>query len=104
MPIIFIESQYPVHKYKEVLAAWLKGFQKFPRPDGLFTPLVQSAVTSDKCGLRVLSAYQTNPGKYEESAAYLAKLMTVFFDIEGFYRNLAEDRGRKPVGESVPLK
>ena len=85
MPIIFIESQYPVCKNKEVLAAWLRGLEKYPRPDDLVTPLVETAVTSDKCGLRVLSAFQTNPGKYEEAAAYFAKFMAEFFDIEDYY-------------------
>jgi len=85
MPIIFIESQYPVSKNKEVLAAWLKALEKYPRDESLATPLVESAVTSDKCGLRVFSANQTKPGKYEEALAYTAKFMTEFFDIEGFY-------------------
>ena len=32
-----------------------------------------------------IQAYQTNPGKYEEAAAYFSKFMTEFFDIEGYY-------------------
>ena len=108
MPIIFIESQYPVCKNKEVVAAWLKGLEKFPRPDGLFKPLVESAVTSDKCGIRVLSAHQTNPGKYEESVVYLAKFMTVFFDIEGYsydFRTwMTIEEAMESIGEKMPEK
>ncbi len=84
MPIIFIESQYPVHKNKEVLAAWFKTVEQYPQPEGLFTTLVDTAVSSDKNGLKVLSAYLINPGKYDEASAYLRKYMTGFFDIEGF--------------------
>ncbi len=84
MPIIFIENQYPVHKNKEVLAAWLKAIEKYPQPEGLFTTLVDTAVNSDKNGLKVLSAYLINPGKYEEASTYFLKFMTEFFDIEGF--------------------
>jgi len=84
MPIIFIKNQYPVHKNKEVLAAWIRAIEKYPRPEGLFTTLVDTAVSSDINGLKVLSAHLVNPGKYEEASAYLGKFMTEFFDIEGY--------------------
>ncbi len=84
MPIIFIENQYPLHKNKEVLAAWLRAIEKHPQPEGLFTTLVDTAVSSDKNGLKVLSAHLINPGKYEEASAYLHKFMTEFFDIEDY--------------------
>ena len=84
MPIIFVESQYPVHKNKEVLAAWLMANEKYPPPKDLFNTLVDTAVSSDKNGLKVLSAHLINPGKYEEASAYFRKFMTAFFDIEGF--------------------
>ncbi len=84
MPIIFIESQYPAFKNNEMLAAWLKAIEKYPRPEGLFTTLIDTAVSSDKNGLKVLSAHLINPGKYEEASTYLQRFMTVFFDIEGF--------------------
>jgi hypothetical protein len=84
MPIIFIENQYPLHKYNEVLVAWLRAIEKYPQPEGLYTTLVDTAVKGHKNGLKVLSAYLINPGKYEEASAYLLKLMTEFFDIEGF--------------------
>ncbi len=84
MPIIFIENQYPVHKNKEVLAAWLRAIEKYPQPEGLFTTLVDTAISSDKNGLKVLSAHLINPGKYEEASAHFRKFMTEFFDIEGF--------------------
>jgi hypothetical protein len=64
MPIMFIENQYPVHKNKEVLAAWFGAIEKYPKPEGLFTTLVDTAVSSDKNGIKVLSAYLINPGKY----------------------------------------
>ena len=84
MPIIFIENQYPLHKNKEVLAAWLRAIEQYPRPDGLFTTLVDTAVSSDKNGLKVLSAHLISPGKYEEASAYWRKFLTEFFDIEGY--------------------
>jgi hypothetical protein len=83
MPILFIKSQYPTHKNKEVLAAWLGAIEKYPQPEDLFTTLVDTAIRSDKKGLNTLSAYLINPGKYEETAAYFTKFMTSFFDIEG---------------------
>ena len=84
MPIIFIENHYPLHKNKEVLAAWFGAIEKYPQPEGLFTTLVDTAVSSDKNGLKVLSAYLITPGKYEEASAYFEKFMTEFFDIEGY--------------------
>jgi hypothetical protein len=84
MPIIVIDNQYPHHKNKEVVETWLKALEKHPRPEGLVTPLVETMVSSKKSGLNVFSAYQTNPGKYEEARAYFAKFMTEFFNIEGY--------------------
>jgi hypothetical protein len=84
MPIMFIENQYPLHKNKEVLAAWLRAIERYPQPEGLFTTLVDTAVSSDKNGLKVLSAHLITPGKYEEASAYFIKFMTEFFDIEGY--------------------
>ena len=75
MPIIMIENRYPVNKNQEVLAAWLGAMEKYPRPEDLFTSLMETAVTSRKKGLRVLSAYQTKPGKFEEAFAYFGKFM-----------------------------
>ena len=84
MPIIVIDNQYPLHKSKEVIETWLKALEKHPRPEGLFTPLVETMVKSTKDGLNVFSAYQTNPGKYEEARAFFAAFMTEFFEIEGY--------------------
>lgn len=84
MSIIFVESHYPAHKNKEVLKTWLGAIEKYPKPEGLFTTLVDTAVSSDKKGLKVLSAYLINPGKHEEAAAYFLKFVTMFHDIEGY--------------------
>jgi hypothetical protein len=84
MPIIVIDTQHPHYKNKEVVETWLKAIEKHPRPEDLFKPLIETAVRSSKDGLRVLSAYQTNPGKYEAAAAYFAHFMTEFFEIEGY--------------------
>ena len=106
MPLIFVESQYPVSKNQEVLAAWLKALEKYPRDEGLSTILVDAAVTSDKCGLRVFTASQTKPGKYEEAMAYTAKFMTEFFDIEGFYYEIRTwmtiDEAMESIGGKAP--
>ncbi|MGD8993090.1 MAG: hypothetical protein PVI00_16655 [Desulfobacterales bacterium] len=77
-------TQHPHYKNKEVVETWLKAIEKHPRPEDLFKPLIETAVRSSKDGLRVLSAYQTNPGKYEAAAAYFAHFMTEFFEIEGY--------------------
>jgi hypothetical protein len=106
MPIIMIENQYPVNKNKEVLAAWLSGLEKYPRPEGLFTPLIETAINSDLNGLRVLSAYLINPGKYEEAATYFGKFMTSFFDIEGYAYKFSNwstiEEAMESIGETVP--
>ena len=106
MPIIMIENQYPVKKNKEVLAAWLSGLEKYPRPEGLFEPLVETAVNSDLSGLRVRSAYLVNPGKYEEAAAYFGKFMTSFFDIEGYAYQISTwstiEEAMESIGEKAP--
>ena len=106
MPIIFIENQYPLHKNKEVLAAWLGAIEKYPQPEGLFTTLVDTAVSSDKKGLKVLSAHLINPGKYEEAAAYFHKFMTAFFDIEGYSYEFSNwstiEEAMASIGEKLP--
>ena len=106
MPIVFIENQYPVHKNKEVLAAWLRAIEKHPRPEGLFTTLVDTAVSSDKNGHKVLSAHLVNPGKYDEASAYWRKFMTEFFDIEGYsyeFSNWATiEEAMESIGQQAP--
>ena len=89
MPIIFIENHYPVHKNKEVLAAWLRAIEKYPQPEGLFTTLVDTAVSSNQNGLKVLSAYLISPGKYEEASAYFRKFITEFFTLKATHMSLA---------------
>jgi len=106
MPIIVIDNQYPHHKNKEVVETWLKALEKHPRPEDLVTPLIETAVRSSKDGLRVLSAYQTNPGKYEDAAAYFAKFMTEFFEIEGYSYDFSTwmtiDEAMGSIGEKPP--
>ena len=106
MPIIMVDNQYPVKQNKEVLAAWLAGLEKYPRPEGLFQPLVETAVNSDLNGLRVRSAYLVNPGKYEEATAYFSKFMTSFYDIEGYAYQISTwstiEEALESVGEKVP--
>ena len=84
MPILMIENQYPVSKNKEVVATWLSALEKHPRPEGLVTPLIETAVSSDLNGLKVMSAYSFDPAKYEAVSSYFRKFMTSFFDIEGY--------------------
>ena len=73
MSIIILERQYPSYKNNEVVAAWLRATEKYPQPEGLYTTLVQSAMRGSKNGLQSLSAYSVNPGKYDETTAYLIK-------------------------------
>lgn len=84
MPILMIENQYPVCKNNEVITAWFAALEKHPRPEGLVTPLIETAVSSDLDGLKVMSAYSFDPAKYAEVSAYFRKFMTSFFDIEGY--------------------
>jgi hypothetical protein len=104
MPIIVIDNHYPVSKYQAVLEAWLGALEKYPRPEGLFKPLVENAVSSNQEGLRVFSAYQTNPGKYEEAAAYFVKFMTSFFHIEDYYYEMATWSTIEEAMESIGAK
>ena len=108
MPIIFIESQYSVNRSKEVVATWLSALEKYPRPEGLFTPLVETAVSSDKNGLKVLSAYQSIPGKYEETSAYLRKFIAEFYDIEGYSYEISTwatiEEAMESIGQTAPEK
>jgi len=84
MPILMIETQYPASKNKEVVAAWILALEKYPRPEDLATPLIETAVSSDLNGLKVLSAYSFEPAKYAELSSYMRKFITSFFDIEGY--------------------
>jgi hypothetical protein len=106
MPIIFIENHYPLHKNKEALAAWLRAIEKYPQPEGLFTTLVDMAVSNDKNGLKVLSAHLINSGKYDEASAYLRKFMTEFFDIEGYSYEFSNwstiEEAMESIGQQAP--
>ena len=108
MPILMIENQYPVSKNKEVLAAWLSGLEKYPRPEGLVTPLIETAVSSDLNGLKVMSAYLFDPAKYAEVSAYFRKYMTSFFDIEGYAYQFSTwstiEEAMESIGEKAPEK
>lgn len=85
MPILVVESQYPPHKQNEVLETWLGAIEKYPQPEGLFTTMVDTAISTEKGkGYKVLSAYLIEPGKYEEASAYFRKFMTSFFPVEGY--------------------
>jgi len=90
------------------LAAWFGAIEKYPRPEGLFTTLVDTAVSSDKNGLKVLSAYLINPGKYDEASAYFRKFMTEFFDTKGYSFEFSNwsiiEETLKSIGEKVPDK
>jgi hypothetical protein len=104
MPIIVIDSHYPPSKYQEVLAAWLGALEKYSRPEGVFAPLVETAVSSNQDGLRVFSAFQTNPGKYEEAMAYFGKFMSSFFLIEGYSYEMATWMTTEEAMESIGAK
>ena len=108
MPIIFIENQYPLYKNKEVLAAWLRAIEKYPQPEGLFTTLVDTAVSSNQNGLKVLSAYLISPGKYEEASAYFRKFITEFFDIEGYSYEFSNwstiEEAMESIGQQPPAR
>lgn len=106
MPIIFVKSYYPAHKNKEVLTAWFKAIEKHPRPEGLFTTLVDTAISSDKKGIKVLSAHLTAPGKYEEASAYHHKFETEFMDIEGYGYEFSTwstiEEAMESIGQQMP--
>lgn len=106
MPILMIENQYPVKQNPEVIAAWLSALEKYPRPEGLFTPLIETAVSSDFNGLRVLSAYLISPGKYEEASEYFRKFLTAFFNIEDYTYKFSTwstiDEAMESIGEKAP--
>ena len=85
MSIIFIESQYPAHKLNEVLETWMGALQKYPQPEGVFTTLVDHAISTEKgVGIKGFSAYLVEPGKYEEAYSYFTKFNTSFFPVEGY--------------------
>jgi len=106
MPILMVENQYPVSKNKEVLAAWLSGLEKYPRPENLVTPLIENAVSSDFNGLKVMSAYLFDPVKYKEVSAYFREFMTSFFDIEGYAYKFSTwstiEEAMESIGEKAP--
>ena len=106
MPIIMIENRYPLSKNQEVIAAWLGAMEKYPRPEGLFTPLLETAVSSRKKGLRVLSAYQPEPGKFEEALAYFGRFMSSFFHIESYSYEMSTwltiEEAMASIGQEAP--
>ena len=85
MPIIVIDAHYPASRTQEVLTAWLGALEKYTRPKELGKSLVDNAVSSGYDGIRVFSAFQTHPGKYEEAMAHFGKFMACFFHIEDYY-------------------
>jgi len=97
-----------VNKSKEIVTAWLGALEKYPRPEDLFTPLVETAVSSDKNGLKVISAYQSKPGKYEETSAYLRKFIAEFYGIEGYSYEFSTwatiDEAMESIGQTAPKR
>jgi len=104
MPIIVIDSHYPPSKNQDVLAAWLGALENYTRPKDLGKPLMENAVSSGYDGIRVFSAFQTNPGKYEEAAAYFRKFMTSFFHIEDYYYEMSTWATIEEAMESIGAK
>jgi hypothetical protein len=108
MPILFHERRYPLHKNKEVIAAWMKAIEKYPQPEGLFTTLVDNAVNSDMGGIKVFSAYLVSRGKYEAALDYWVRFMAEYFDIEGFAYEFSTwstiEEAMQVIGQASPGK
>lgn len=106
MPIIVIDARYPASKNQEVLTTWLGALEKFSRPEDVFAPLIENAVSSNHKGIRVFSAFQTNPGKYEAAMAYFGKFMASFFHIENYYYDMSTwmtiEEAMESIGATMP--
>ena len=95
----------PTPRVRKVVT-WLSALEKYPRPEGLVTPLIETAVSSDFNGIKVMSAYLVSPGKYEEASAHLRKFMTAFFDIEGYAYKFSTwstiEEAMESIGQAAP--
>jgi hypothetical protein len=106
MPILFHERRYPLHKNKEVIAAWLRAMEKYPQPEGAFTTLVDNAVNSDLHGIKLFSAYLVTHEKHGVTLDYWVRFMTEYFDIKGFTYEFSTwstvEEALKVIGHDLP--
>jgi len=84
MPYLFTTSLYPGDKATEVAKRYLEAITKYPPDDSLGTQIVPAAVTTTLQGIKVIGITEIKEGKLEDAIRRTAKMMAMFFSIQGF--------------------
>ncbi|MFH1975872.1 MAG: hypothetical protein ABIJ52_09985 [Pseudomonadota bacterium] len=84
MPYIFTTSMYPSDKADEVVKRYLEAITKYPPDDSLETEIVPVATRTTLQGIKVIRITEVKKGKLEDAMTRTAKMMTMFFNIQGF--------------------
>jgi hypothetical protein len=84
MPYIITTSLYPSDKAPEVAKRYLEAIAKYPPDARLGTQIVPAAVTTTLQGIKVIGIIEVKKGKLEDVVARTAKMMAMFFSIQGF--------------------
>lgn len=75
---------YPPAKQPEVLKIYLQLAQKYPPQPELGETVVDLMVTVDEDGIKAMSIFKVNNGKYEEALTRSHKMLSEYWGIEGY--------------------
>ncbi len=84
MVYIFTTAIFPSHKAPEAAKMFLEQLSKYPDDESLGETLVNAAVKTTTCGIRVVSVSKVNKGKLEESLTRGNEILAMYNEIEGF--------------------
>ena len=84
MPYLFVYQWYPAHKTLDVVKKSLEMLPNFPQDESLGTQIIQTAVNTDKKGVKTLSAWEVNEGKLDALITRIAPFYAGLHGIEGF--------------------
>lgn len=84
MPYLIVFQWYPSHKTLEVVKKSLEMMPRFPPDKSLGTQIIQSAVNTDKNGVKVISIWDIKEGKLDAAIKKVMPFYAGLHNIEGY--------------------
>lgn len=84
MVYIVTNSIFPSHRAPEAGKKFLEQLKKYAEDESLGETLVNAAVKTTTCGIRVLNVTTVKKGKLEESLTRGNEILAMYNEIEGF--------------------
>ena len=84
MVYIVVNMVFPSHKAPEAGKKFLEVLSKYPDDDSLGETVVNSAVKTTTCGIRVLNVSTVKKGKLEENLTRGNEILAMFNEVEGY--------------------